>query len=145
MALWSRRAPPPRGWLTYAVFNKTFVDVVHVDVTSSRAGLQLPVHADVKMRGVIVGEVRSIESVGDGARLDVALAPSEVPSIPSDVTARILPKTLFGEKYVELDIPADASSRPIAAGAVIRESSVSIEVEQVLNDSYPLLTAVNSW
>jgi phospholipid/cholesterol/gamma-HCH transport system substrate-binding protein len=129
-------------WLTYAVFNKTFVDVVHVDVTTSRAGLQLPKHADVKMRGVIVGEVRSIASDGDGARLDLALSPGEVGSIPSNVTARILPKTLFGEKYVELEIPADASSVPIAAGDVIEQSSVSIEVEQVLNDSYPLLTAV---
>ena len=130
------------GWLTYAVFNKTFVDVVHVDVTTSRAGLQLPNHADVKMRGVIVGEVRSMASDGDGARLDLALSPGEVGSIPSNVTARILPKTLFGEKYVELEIPVDASSVPIAAGDVIRQSSVSIEVEQVLNDSYPLLTAV---
>ena len=130
------------GWLTYAVFNKTFVDVVHVDVTTSRAGLQLPKHADVKMRGVIVGEVRSMASDGDGARLDLALSPAEVGSIPSNVTARILPKTLFGEKYVELEIPVDASSRPIAAGDVIEQSSVSIEVEQVLSDTYPLLTAV---
>ena len=66
------------GWLTYAVFNKTFVDVVHVHVTATRAGLQLPEHADVKMRGVIVGEVRSMASDGDGARLDLALSPGEV-------------------------------------------------------------------
>src|SRR6187200_1150836 len=101
------------GWLTYAVFNKTFVDVVHVHVTATHAGLQLHKHADVKMRGVIVGEVRSMASDGDGARLDLALSPAEVASIPSNVTARILPKTLFGEKYVELEIPLDASSRPI--------------------------------
>jgi len=59
--------------------------------------------------------------------LDLALSPGEVGSIPSNVTARILPKTLFGEKYVELEIPVDASSRPIAAGDVIEQSSVSIE------------------
>ena len=70
------------GWLTYAVFNKTFVDVVHVDVTTSRAGLQLPKHADVKMRGVIVGEVRSMASDGDGARLDLALSPGEGDRLP---------------------------------------------------------------
>ena len=53
-----------------------------------------------------------------------------------------MPKTLFGEKYVELEIPPDASSRPIEAGDVIEQSKVSIEVEKVLNDTYPLLTAV---
>lgn len=130
------------SWLTYAIFNKTFANVVHVDVTASRAGLQLPLHADVKVRGVIVGEVRSITSEGDGARLDLALSAGEVGSIPSNVSARILPKTLFGQKYVELDIPADPSARPIAAGDVIKQSSVSIEVEKVLSDTYPLLTAV---
>ena len=129
-------------WLTYAIFNKTFVDAVHVDATTSRAGLQLPNHADVKLRGVIVGEVRSIASDGDGARLDLALSPGEVSSIPRNVRALILPKTLFGEKYVELVVPDDASSLPIAAGDVIRRADVPIEVEQVLNDSYPLLTAV---
>jgi phospholipid/cholesterol/gamma-HCH transport system substrate-binding protein len=129
-------------WLTYAVFDKAFVDVVHVSVRTDRVGLQLPVHADVKVRGVLVGEVRSISSTGDGARLDLALSPGEVGSIPRNVSARILPKTLFGEKYVELEIPVDASSTSIAAGDVIRQSSVSMEVEQVLSDTYPLLTAV---
>jgi len=128
--------------MTYAVFAKTFADVIHVEAVTSRAGLQLQPHADVKMRGVIVGEVRSIASDGDGARLDLALSPGEVSSIPSDVRALILPKTLFGEKYVELVVPDGASSVPIAAGDVIRRADVSIEVEQVLNDSYPLLTAV---
>ena len=129
-------------WLTYAVFNKTFVDVVHVGLTTDRVGLQLPLHADVKLRGVIVGEVRSIESEGDGARMDLALSPGEVGSIPSNVSARILPKTLFGEKFVDLEVPADPSPVPIAAGDVIRQSSVSVEVESVLSDAYPLLTAV---
>ncbi|MEP6665947.1 MAG: MCE family protein [Nocardioidaceae bacterium] len=130
------------AWLTYAIFNKTFVNVAHVDVKTSRAGLQLPLHADVKMRGVIVGEVRDISTDGDGARLDLALDSGEVGSIPSNVSARILPKTLFGEKYVELEIPESPSGESIAAGDVIVESSVSIEVETVLSDSYPLLTAV---
>ncbi len=129
-------------WLTYAVYNKSFVSVAHVDLKTSRVGLQLPLHADVKMRGVIVGEVRDISTDGDGARLDLALDPGEVGSIPANVSARILPKTLFGEKYVELDIPETPVSESLAAGDVISETAVSIEVEQVLSDSYPLLTAV---
>lgn len=127
---------------TYAVFNKTFVNVTHVTLRSGRTGMQLSPHADVKARGVIVGEVRSVSSNGHGAVLDLALDPASVGELPSNVTARILPKTLFGEKYVALQIPANPSSVSLAAGDVIRESSVSIEVETVLADSYPLLTAV---
>ena len=58
------------------------------------------------------------------------------------MTARILPKTLFGEKYVALQVPADPSSRSIQAGDMIPESQVAIEVEKVLSDLYPLLRTV---
>lgn len=127
---------------TYAVFNKTFVDVVHVKLESSRIGLQLPNHADVKIRGVIVGEVRSVESSGDGATIDLALDPDKVGDIPADVTAKIVPKTLFGEKYVELVPPDSPTTVTLAEGDVIPQADVSIEVEQVLSDTYPLITAV---
>jgi len=53
-----------------------------------------------------------------------------------------VPKTLFGEKYVALQVPADPEDRPIEAGAVIGQTEVAIEVEQVLSDIYPLLRAV---
>jgi phospholipid/cholesterol/gamma-HCH transport system substrate-binding protein len=58
------------------------------------------------------------------------------------VTARILPKTLFGEKYVALQVPTSPSGHAIAAGDVITESHVAIEVEKVLSDIYPLLRTV---
>ena len=58
------------------------------------------------------------------------------------MTARILPKTLFGEKYVALQVPSSPSSVSIKAGDVIRESRVAIEVERVLSDLYPLLRTV---
>jgi phospholipid/cholesterol/gamma-HCH transport system substrate-binding protein len=129
-------------WLTYAVYNKKFVDYVPVDVRASSIGLQLNNRADVKLRGMIVGEVRSTESDGDGAVLHVALQPDKVEQIPDNVTALILPKTLFGEKYVALQVPSDPAEHAIEADDVIEQASVPIEVEKVLNDVYPLLTAV---
>ena len=45
-------------WLTYAVFTKKFVDFVPVTLKTASIGLQLPALADVKIRGVIVGDVR---------------------------------------------------------------------------------------
>ena len=103
-------------WTTYAIFTKKFVDYVPVTLQTSNIGLQLPVRADVKIRGVIVGEVREIESIGDGAEMLLAIKPDQASIIPADVTARILPKTLFGEKYVALQVPEGGSSESISAG-----------------------------
>ncbi len=129
-------------WGTYAIFTKKFVPYVPVTLQASRVGLQLPQLADVKIRGVIVGAVRSVRSSGHGASLELAITPAQASLIPANVTARILPKTLFGEKYVALQEPAHPSSRSIAAGDVIRESKVAIEVQKVLRDFYPLLETV---
>jgi phospholipid/cholesterol/gamma-HCH transport system substrate-binding protein len=128
-------------YATYAVFTKKYVDYVPVTLETSRIGLQLPMLADVKVRGVIVGEVREISSDGEGARLKLAIQPDKTDVIPANATARIQPKTVFGEKYVSLQIP-DSPRGQISAGQVISESEVSAELERLLNDIYPLLRTV---
>jgi len=129
-------------WLTYAIFNKSFSDYVDVTLRASRTGLQMPARADVKIRGVVVGSVVDQRVTRAGVRLTLGLFPGKLGEIPANVTARILPKTLFGEKYVALQVPKDPVSRSIAAGDVIRESKVAIEVQKVLRDFYPLLETV---
>ena len=130
--------------LTIAIYNKTFTDVVTVQLQASRIGNQLSAPADVKVRGLVVGEVRDVTSTGDGATLELALKPEMVDLIPSNVQARLLPKTLFGEKYVNLVVPAVASGEPIAEGDVITQdrSETSLETEKVLDDLLPLLQAL---
>jgi phospholipid/cholesterol/gamma-HCH transport system substrate-binding protein len=130
------------GWATYAIFTKKFVDYVPVTVTTSKIGLQLPMLADVKVRGLIVGDVRHIALDQGQARLELALDPAKVRLIPANVTAMILPKTLFGEKYVELVVPEDPAPEHVRAGSLISQSEVAIEVERVLSDLYPLLRTV---
>ncbi|MGH8968832.1 MAG: MCE family protein [Actinomycetes bacterium] len=130
--------------LSVAVYNKTFTDVVRVTLETNRVGNQLAPPADVKLRGMIVGEVRDVASDGDKATVDVALNPGTVGMIPENVTVRLLPKTLFGEKYVDLVIPADPSSERLSEGDVITQdrSSVAIELERVLDNLLPLLRTV---
>jgi phospholipid/cholesterol/gamma-HCH transport system substrate-binding protein len=132
-------------WLTYAFYAKIFVATVDVQLKTSHIGLQLNRHADVKLRGIIVGEVRSVSTNGDEATVDLALKPDQVQEISSQVSARILPKTLFGEKYVALVPPAGQEGRHIRAGDVISrdKTAVGIEIEKVLNDALPLLQAVD--
>jgi len=128
-------------YLTHAAFTKKFTEYDEVKLETSKIGLQLPARADVKIRGVIVGEVLDMETHGDGAVVTLGLFPEQTGTIPADVTGSIVPKTLFGEKYVSL-IPTSESSDPIQPGDTIERTEVATEVEQVLSDLYPLLTAV---
>jgi phospholipid/cholesterol/gamma-HCH transport system substrate-binding protein len=129
------------GYLTYAVFSKKFSDYDEVTLKTSKIGLQLPVRADVKIRGVIVGEVLETKSNGDGAEVVLGLFQDQTDTIPADVTGSIVPKTLFGEKYVSL-IPVSGTSEAIQAGDTIERTQVATEVEDVLSDLYPLLRTV---
>ena len=58
------------------------------------------------------------------------------------MTGAIVPKTLFGEKYVSLVVPQDPSSEPLQPGATITRTEVPVEVQKVLADLYPLLRTV---
>jgi phospholipid/cholesterol/gamma-HCH transport system substrate-binding protein len=132
-------------WLTYAFYAKVFTETVDVELKTTHIGLQLNEHADVKLRGIIVGEVRGVSTDGDEATVRLALKPDQVTEISSAVSARILPKTLFGEKYVALVPPQGHAGRHIRAGDVISrdKTAVGIEIEKVLNDALPLLQAVD--
>ncbi|MCY7400054.1 MAG: MCE family protein [Nocardioides sp.] len=129
-------------YLTYAVFTKKFTDYERVGLETSSIGLQLPMRADVKVRGKIVGEVLDLDATAGGARLTLGLFPAEIETIPANVTASIVPKTLFGEKYVSLLVPDQPDGTAIEAGDTITQTRVSTEVEKVLSDLYPLLQTV---
>jgi phospholipid/cholesterol/gamma-HCH transport system substrate-binding protein len=128
---------------TLAVYNKAFTPVTMVKLETDRVGSQLRTGGDVKVRGMLVGEVRSVLAKGDHAELELALDPDKTHVIPANVSARLLPKTLFGERYVALQLP-DRKDRPIKAGDVIPQdrSSAAIELQKVLDDVMPLLQAV---
>ncbi|GAP47114.1 MCE family protein [Streptomyces azureus] len=130
--------------LSVAVYQQVFTPVVRITLEADSLGNQLDPRADVKLRGLLVGEVREVRADGTKATLDIALKPEHVAHIPSDVHARLLPKTLFGEKYVDLVAPRGSSGRPIRAGDVITQdrTRVGIEVQQLMNDLLPLLRTV---
>lgn len=129
-------------WLTYAFFNKQFVDSVPVTLTTSKSGMQLPSNADVKIKGMIVGEVRNVEPTADGVKMSLEMKPEMMKLIPRGVSAQIIPKTVFGEKYVSLIPPGSLSGETLQAGDNISRADVPIEVETLLNNLYPLLEAV---
>jgi phospholipid/cholesterol/gamma-HCH transport system substrate-binding protein len=129
--------------LSVLVYRKAFTDVDTVTLHTDHTGMQLSEGADVKLRGVVVGQVRSIRADGQKAILELALDPMQRKLIPADVTARLLPRTLFGERYVALQSTTSAAGS-ITDGAVIEQdrTSAAIELERVLDNALPLLQAI---
>ncbi|MDT7665111.1 MAG: phospholipid/cholesterol/gamma-HCH transport system substrate-binding protein, partial [Pseudonocardiales bacterium] len=105
--------------------------MVPVTLTTAQAGLQLNPRSDVKLKGIVVGQVDSITSDGRQAILHLSLDPAMTHLVPADVDASIVPKTLFGEKQVNLIPPPGGSAAAIAAGDVIRQSSTSVEIGEL--------------
>lgn len=130
--------------LSVLQYRKAFTPVTWVTLQADRTGAQLTDGAEVKMRGVVVGEVRGVRSDGRKATLRLAIEPAQAARIPRDVSARLLPKTLFGERYVALVPPAGAGGGSLHDGSVIGldRTTAAIELERVLDDALPLLQAI---
>ncbi|MEU4027472.1 MCE family protein [Streptomyces anulatus] len=131
-------------WVSVSVYEKDFTDDATVTVRTGAVGNEMHDNADVKLRGVVIGQVRSIATDGDGARLTLAIDRDKLDQVPADVTAQMLPTTLFGARFVALVPPRIPTGSILRAGAVIPQdrSSNAIELEQVLDNVLPLLTAV---
>ncbi|MFG1789956.1 MCE family protein [Nocardia sp. NPDC049149] len=131
-------------WTTIAIYNKAFTKTVDVDLVTDSVGNALTKNADVKVRGITVGEVRSSHSTDGKVTLNLAIQPDKAEQIPANATARLLPKTLFGERYVDLIIPADRSAQHLADGVTLHQdkSGNAIELSKLLDDLMPLLQAI---
>jgi phospholipid/cholesterol/gamma-HCH transport system substrate-binding protein len=130
-------------WLSVALYNKQFTPAATVTLYTDSVGNEMHLGADVMIRGVRVGEVRQISADGTGARLELAIQPGMVAQIPANVTAEMVPTTLFGERYVDLIMPAQPAPARLTAGSVITQnhSVDAVELEKVLNNLLPLLQA----
>ena len=137
------------GFLAFTIlqFNKAFTSFTTVKFTTDTAGNALPNAADVKARGVIVGEVREVTPSPDGkVVVTLGLDPDMAKKLPADTTARILPKTLFGERFVDLNVPETTGGPTLAStkNATIRtdESGNAKEIQEMFDKLLPLLKAV---
>ena len=65
--------------------------------------------------------------------------------VPTAAVARIRAKTLFGEKFVDLDLTnADEAHGPfLHNGDRIAHTEGGFELEQVLTDVYPILKSID--
>lgn len=115
--------------------------VYHVEGVFSAAGQGLLPGSDVKVHGVNIGKVSSIRLVEGRARIRMTIEKDE--SIPVAAQAVIRPKTLFGEKFIDIvPGPTEASGPFLRDEEVIADTLGGFEVERILADLYPILKEV---
>jgi phospholipid/cholesterol/gamma-HCH transport system substrate-binding protein len=130
--------------LAVGLFRGDFTKTVPVTVVSPRAGLVMNPDAKVKMRGVVVGKVGSIEERPDGkAVLNLEMQPSQMHLIPSNVRVDIASPTVFGAKSIELVPPADPSPQPLKAGSVLQNNDVTVEINTVFQELTSVLSSID--
>ncbi|GAC84538.1 MCE family protein [Gordonia paraffinivorans] len=130
---------------TITKFNKTFQDFTDVTLITDSTGNALPANADVKARGMVVGEVRDVKPAPDGSvEVVLGLDPDKAKELSAKTTARILPKTLFGERYVALQVPEDNNGPTLHDGSTIEtdRSGNALEVQQLFDKLLPVLEAI---
>jgi phospholipid/cholesterol/gamma-HCH transport system substrate-binding protein len=130
-----------------AKYNGVFADYVPVTLRADHVGNQLQERSDVKLRGLIVGKVSEVSTDGDGATVQLQIQPDKIDMIPQDVKARLLPKTLFGARYVSLvapEAPGVPSEQSLSAGDVIPQdrTQTALQLQRVFDNLLPLLEAV---
>ena len=130
--------------VTAALFTGSFTETVPVTVISQRAGLVMNPDAKVKMHGVQVGTVKSIDDLPDGkAALHLAMDPAQLQLIPSNVDVDITSSTIFGAKFVQMVAPDEPSRESLQAGQVLDTQRVTVEVNTVFQQLVAVFSKID--
>ncbi|RDH78234.1 MCE family protein [Mycolicibacterium moriokaense] len=130
-------------WLTYSFFVGSFKQHETVTVTSDRSGLVMETNSKVKLRGVQVGRVASIQGGSEPVSLKLEIDKDKVRYIPANVEAQIRATTVFGAKFVDLVYPSDPSPQRLAAGQVIKSRNVTVEANTVFQNLVDVLRQID--
>jgi len=121
--------------LVYGQFRGNFTPKTQLTMLATRAGLVMDQGSKVTYNGVSIGRVAGIFEVEhDGrpaARFTLDVNPKYVDLIPANVVAKIQATTVFGNKYVSLTSPKDASPQRITPRDLIDARSVTTEFNTV--------------
>lgn len=129
--------------VTIAIYNRSFTKSDSITMYTDDMAFALPNDADVKARGVLVGRVAGVSPEGDMVRVDMEFKPEYMDQLPANISGRMLPKTLFGERYVSLAFP-DNPVGTIEPGGTIEQDTRgnAVELGRVLDGLLPVLEAV---
>lgn len=115
-----------------------------ITATLPEAGPALGPGSEVEYRGVLVGSLGSVRRTLHNAVLTLKLDPSQLDNIPAGVTVRLVPRSVFGDLYVDLVPPGSGPGGHLVAGADLAPdtSTPTVELDRALDAGYQLLTAV---
>ncbi len=118
-------------------FNQnTFSSGYRVKATFSNAAGLGP-NASVLLAGVNIGKVSAVHLNGNHVTVDMTVDQGVV--LPSDTTAAISVETLLGQLVVDLK-PINGWSHPLHNGALLTNTSVPVEFQNIQNEAGGLLT-----
>ncbi|QEN15321.1 MCE family protein [Mycolicibacterium sp. ELW1] len=125
------------------MFRGSFADTVPLTVLSQRAGLVMNPDAKVKLVGVPVGTVVSIDGRPDGqAAILLAMDPAQLRQIPDNVMVDIASSTLFGAKSIDLVAPPNPSMHKLQPGQVLTADHVTVEFNTIFQQLSSVLSAI---
>ena len=125
------------------MFQGNFAETAPLTVLSQRAGLVMNPDAKVKLLGVQVGRVASIEERPNGqAAIHLAMDPAQLQQIPANVVVDIASATVFGAKSVDLIPPVDPSPRSLQPGQVLDAQHVTVEFNTIFEQLTSVLSKI---
>lgn len=132
--------------LAVVVTQGKFVKQTKLVAEVNDAGGSLVAGSDVKARGVVIGRVTSLTREGVGVvHIHMDLNPRQAAKIPTNSVVRVLPATVFGTAYLDIEIPDAANAQGIVkSGSLIHQdmSKPTLELQQDLDDIDRILKTV---
>ncbi|HWU33420.1 MAG TPA: MCE family protein [Marmoricola sp.] len=121
---------------------------VTVKVRVTTLGDSLGIGSSVKYRGLRIGRVIKVtdKRAADGTyTVTAVLDPSEAKDVPAQVKARVLPGSIFGAEYIDLESAATPTYSAIRDGDVISAdtSAEAVRVMSTLDSAQRILAAVD--
>jgi phospholipid/cholesterol/gamma-HCH transport system substrate-binding protein len=108
---------------------------------------QLAVQSDVRISGVSVGKVKSIDLASDGLADATIEMDSRYAPVPADTRAILRQKTLLGETFVELT-PGSKSGPTLREGGTLPQAQVSqaVQLDEIFRTfNQPTRDAFRAW
>ncbi|OBG47664.1 mammalian cell entry protein [Mycolicibacterium fortuitum] len=130
-------------WLVYVTLRRDVAgrtqpySAMFTDVFGLRVG------DDVRMAGVRVGRVESIELQGNLAKVSFVVQSDQ--QVMGNTVASVTYQNIVGQRYLGLSLGAIGEARPLPAGTVIpiERTDPSFDVGTVLNGYEPLFSVLN--
>ncbi|MGV0793231.1 MCE family protein [Mycolicibacterium sp. XJ1819] len=126
------------------LFTGAYKTGIPVTIKSERSGLIMDPGNDVKLRGLVVGEVEGVDPDNPAASLRLKIYSDQVKYIPANVEAEIKATTAFGAKFVDLIVPDDPSPAHLAKGAVLTARNTATEINTIFENLTEILAQIDT-